>query len=384
PERNGKYLSVHPVQNMARLVSNLGFPGSCLRQTLKERFQMPSENIIEVRDLVKVYPGGHHAVAGIDFDIPREGFFGFLGPNGAGKTTTMKILGTLLRKTSGTVTVAGYDVDTDPQAIRRSIGFAMQEVGLDDLAKGRDFLQLQGVLYGLSRREARRKVAELLELVGLAQVAGQRVGTYSGGMRRRLDLAGALMHDPDILFLDEPTVGLDPQSRITMWEHLDNLNAKGVTILLTTQAMEEADRLCRSIAIIDHGQIVARGSPETLKAEVGGDVVQIALHGSGDSPNDALNKRAEGLVGRQRYVETIDRAEGGIAVTVKDGSAAVPDLVGLLHENPIPASGLSVARPTLDQVFLKYTGRTIRAEEATGDGVGEMMRPMTGLNRRMP
>ena len=345
---------------------------------------MPSKNIIEVRDLVKVYPGGHQAVAGIDFDIHREGFFGFLGPNGAGKTTTMKILGTLLRKTSGTVTVAGYDIDTDPQAIRRSIGFAMQEVGLDNLAKAKDFRKLQDVLYGLSRREARRKAAELLELAGLAQVAGQRVGTYSGGMRRRLDLAGALMHDPDIIFLDEPTVGLDPQSRIAMWEHLDNLNAQGVTILLTTQAMEEADRLCRSIAIIDHGQIVARGSPEALKAEVGGDVVQIALHGSGDSPNDALNQRAEGLVGRQGYVETIDRAEDGIAVTVKDGSAAVPDLVGLLHDNRIPVASLSVARPTLDDVFFKYTGRTIRAEEATGDEGSEIMHPMTGLNRRMP
>lgn len=347
---------------------------------------MPNEYMIEVKDLVKVYPGGHHAVAGIDFDIPREGFFGFLGPNGAGKTTTMKILGTLLRKTSGTVTVAGYDVDADPQAIRRSIGFAMQEVGLDDLAQGRDFLRLQGVLYGLSRREARRKADELLELVGLMHVGGQRVGTYSGGMRRRLDLAGALMHDPDILFLDEPTVGLDPQSRIAMWEYLDDLNAKGVTILLTTQVMEEADRLCRNIAIIDHGRIVARGSPEALKAEVGGDVVQIALHGSDDDPDEALNERAEGLVGLQRYVETIDRAEGGLAVTVKDGSAAVPDLVGLLHDNRIPVASLSVARPTLDDVFLKYTGRTIRAEEATGDGVvmHPMTGPMTGLNRRMP
>ncbi len=335
---------------------------------------MPSEYMIEVRDLVKVYPSGHRAVAGIDFDIPREGFFGFLGPNGAGKTTTMKILGTLLRKTSGTVTVAGYDVDADPQAIRRSIGFAMQEVGLDDLAKGRDFLQLQGVLYGLSRREARRKADELLELVGLAHVAGQRVGTYSGGMRRRLDLAGALMHDPDILFLDEPTVGLDPQSRIAMWEHLENLNAKGVTILLTTQVMEEADRLCHTIAIIDHGQIVARGSPEALKAEVGGDIVQIALHDIDDAPDEALNERAEELVGLQGYVETIDRVEDGIAITVKNGSAAVPDLVGLLHDNRIPVASLSVARPTLDDVFLKYTGRAIRAEEAAGDGVGKMMR----------
>ena len=338
--------------------------------------------MVEVRDLVKVYPNGTRAVAGIDFDVPREEFFGFLGPNGAGKTTTMKILATLLRKTSGTVTVAGHDVDADSKAVRRSIGFAMQEVGLDDLATGRDFLQLQGVLYGLSRREARRRADELLELVGLSHVARQRVGTYSGGMRRRIDLVGALMHDPDLLFLDEPTVGLDPQSRIAMWEHLDALNAKGVTILLTTQVMEEADRLCRNIAIIDQGHIVAKGSPESLKSEVGGDVVQIVLDGSGDGPDDALNERAEGLVRQQRYVDAVNRADGGIAITVKNGSAAVPDLVSLLHDNRVPVASLSVARPSLDDVFLKYTGRTIRAEEATGDEVGEMMRPMMGLKKR--
>ena len=338
--------------------------------------------MVEVRDLVKVYPNGTRAVAGIGFDVPREEFFGFLGPNGAGKTTTMKILATLLRKTSGTVTVGGHDVDADSKAVRRSIGFAMQEVGLDDLATGRNFLQLQGVLYGLSRREARRRADELLELVGLTHVAGQRVGTYSGGMRRRIDLVGALMHDPDILFLDEPTVGLDPQSRIAMWEHLDDLNKKGTTILLTTQVMEEADRLCRNIAIIDHGQIVASGSPESLKSEVGGDVVQIVLNGSDDGPDDALNEKAEGLVRRQRYVDAVNRADGGIAITVKNGSAAVPELVSLLHDNRVPVASLTVARPTLDDVFLKHTGRTIRAEEATGDEVGEMMRPLMGLKKR--
>ena len=338
--------------------------------------------MVEVRDLVKVYPSGTRAVAGIDFDVPREEFHGFLGPNGAGKTTTMKILATLLRKTSGTVRVAGYNVDADSKAVRRSIGFAMQEVGLDDLATGRDFLLLQGVLYGLSRREARRRAEELLDLVGLGHVAGQRVGTYSGGMRRRIDLVGALMHGPDILFLDEPTVGLDPQSRIAMWEYLDELNAKGVTILLTTQVMEEADRLCRSIAIIDHGQIVTSGSPDSLKAEVGGDVVQVILNGSGDVPEDARNERAEGLIRQQGYVDATNRVDGGFAITVRDGNAAVPHLVALLHDNRIPVASLSVARPTLDDVFLKHTGRTIRAEEAAGNGVGQMMGPMMGLKRR--
>jgi len=338
--------------------------------------------MIEVRDLVKVYPGGTRAVDGIDFDVPGEGFFGFLGPNGAGKTTTMKILATLLRKTSGTVTVAGYDVETDAKAIRRSIGFAMQDVGVDDLATGRDFLQLQGVLYGLSRRDARRRSDELLELVGLANVAGRRIGTYSGGMRRRIDIVGALMHDPDILFLDEPTVGLDPQSRIAMWEHLDDLNAKGVTILLTTQVMEEADRLCRDIAIIDHGRIVASGSPESLKADVGGDVVQIALNRSTDGPDDALNGEAERLVRQRGYVQEVNAVDGGIAVTVKNGSAAVPDLVGLLHAERVQVGSLSVVRPTLDDVFLKHTGRAIRAEEATGESSDSMRQSMRQMRLR--
>ena len=342
--------------------------------------------MVEVRDLVKVYPNGTRAVAGIDFDVPREEFFGFLGPNGAGKTTTMKILATLLRKTSGVVTVAGYDVDADSKAVRRSIGFAMQEVGLDDLATGRNFLQLQGVLYGLSRREARRRADELLDLVGLAHVAGQRVGTYSGGMRRRIDLVGALMHDPDLLFLDEPTVGLDPQSRLAMWEHLDALNAKGVTILLTTQVMEEADRLCRNIAIIDQGHIVAKGSPESLKSEVGGDVVQVVLNGSGDGPDDALNERAEGLVRQQRYVDAVNRADGGIAITVKNGSAAVPDLVSLLHDNRVPVASLSVAqaepRRCLPQVHRPHhsgrRGHRRRGgrDDAAHDGPEEEVAPM--------
>ena len=323
---------------------------------------MPDEPIVQVRDLVKVYPGGTRAVAGIDFDVPRGDFFGFLGPNGAGKTTTMRILGTLLRKTSGTVTVGGFDVDVDSKAIRRSIGFAMQEVGLDDLATGRDFLRLQGVLYGLSRREAHRKADELLEVVALTHVAGQRVGTYSGGMRRRIDLAGALMHNPDIVFLDEPSVGLDPQSRLAMWEHLEELNARGVTILLTTQVMEEADRLCRSISIFDQGQIVASGSPESLKTGVGGDVVQIIL----DDPGEALYQRAEELVRQQDYGDGVSRIDGGIAVTVGDGSAAVPGLVSLLHDAGIPVVNLSVARPTLDDVFLMHTGRRIRTEEEMG------------------
>jgi daunorubicin resistance ABC transporter ATP-binding subunit len=338
--------------------------------------------MVEVRDLVKVYPGGTRAVSGIDFSVRRGDFFGFLGPNGAGKTTTMKILSTLLRKTSGAASVAGYDVDSDPKAIRKSIGFAMQEVGLDDLSTGKDFLVLQGGLYGLSRSEARGRAEYLLDLVGLTSVAGRRVGTYSGGMRRRVDLAGALMHSPPLLFLDEPTVGLDPQSRLAMWEHLTELNEQGVTILLTTQMMDEADRLCRNIAIIDRGVIVAEGSPRTLKGDVGGDVVNLKIDPSGEDDGDGRIERAERLLRERPYADAVNRVDGGISITVKDGSAAVPDLVRLLYENQVPVTGLSVASTTLDDVFFKYTGRTIRTEEATGDEVGQMLRPLMGLSKK--
>ena len=338
--------------------------------------------MVEVEDLVKVYPDGTSAVTGIDFTVGRGAFFGFLGPNGAGKTTTMKILSTLLRKTSGRVTVAGYSVDAEPKAVRRSIGFAMQEVGLDDLASGKDFLVLQGVLYGLTRRAARSRADEMLELVGLTSVASRRVGTYSGGMRRRIDLLAALIHGPPLLFLDEPTVGLDPQSRLAMWEHLTEINNQGVTIMLTTQMMEEADRLCERIAIIDRGQIVAEGSPGSLKAEVGGDVVHVALHSAGQDANGPQLRKAEELLRGLSYVDRVNSEDTGIAITVRDGGAAVPDIVTLLHESHIPVVSLSVASPTLDDVFLKHTGRTIRSEEASGDEMGQMMRPWMGLSRR--
>ncbi len=343
---------------------------------------MSNNDMVLVEKLVKVYPGGTRAVSGVDFAVARGEFFGFLGPNGAGKTTTMKVLSTLLRKTSGHVMVAGYDVDRDPKGVRRSIGFAMQEVGLDDLATGRDFLVLQGVLYGLSRRDAHHRAGELLELVGLTSVAGRRVGTYSGGMRRRIDLVAALMHSPPLLFLDEPTTGLDPQSRLAIWEYLARLNEQGVTIFLTTQMMEEADRLCQRIAIIDQGHIVAEGSPQALKADVGGDVIHVTIDSSGDEEERTQTEKAETLLKGLSYVEAVNTTGNGLNVTVRDGTAAGPDLLRLLHGNQVLVTNLSIASPTLDDVFLKYTGREIRSEEASGDEAGRMLRPWLGLNRR--
>ncbi|MBI4307062.1 MAG: ATP-binding cassette domain-containing protein, partial [Chloroflexi bacterium] len=266
--------------------------------------------------------------------------------------------------------------------VRKSIGFAMQEVGLDDLSTGRAFLELQGLLYGLSRKEARARAVELLELVGLTSVGRRKVGTYSGGMRRRVDLVAALVHRPPLLFLDEPTTGLDPQSRVAIWEHLEKLNRDGVTIFLTTQLMEEADRLCRRIAIIDHGRIVAEGTPAGLKSELGGDVVHVTLGGAEAATVNGRVARAEELARTRPYVTNVVAETSGLAITVWDGGAAAADLMRLLHDAGIEVTNLSVARPSLDDVFLKHTGRTIRTESTGGDEVAQAMRPFLGLRKR--
>ena len=338
-----------------------------------------ADDIILVEQLVKVYPGGTRAVDGIDFSVGAGEFFGFLGPNGAGKSTTMKVLSTLLKKTSGRVRVAGFEVDRDAGAVRKRIGFAMQEVGVDDLSTGWDFLVLQGVLYGLSSRDARARAADLLELVGLTSVSKRRIRTYSGGMRRRIDLVGALMHRPPVLFLDEPTTGLDPQSRLAIWDYLLELNRQGTTVFLTTQMMEEADRLCERIAIIDVGKIVAEGTPDALKQEVGGEMVRVALD---PADRDGRLAEAEELVRQRSYVREVSTASNTLTVTVGDGSAAAPDILALLHDNGIIATDLSIAGPTLDDVFLKHTGHSIRDEEASGSELERAWAPWLGLSSR--
>ena len=338
--------------------------------------------IIQVEDLVKVYPGGTRAVNEVNFSVEQGEFFGFLGPNGAGKSTTMKILGTLLGRTSGLAMVGGYDVTRNPKEVRRTIGFAMQEVGLDDLATGWDFLVMQGLLYGMSRREAKARTEELLELVALTDVAKRKVGAYSGGMRRRIDLAAALVHRPAVLFLDEPTTGLDPQSRLAIWEHLEQLNREGITIFLTTQMMEEADHLCERIAIIDRGEIVAEGKPAELKSEVGDDLVVLTVAGEDEAERHGQAERALELLTPLEYVDEAFATDGSVSVSVKDGGAAIPSLLQALGREDIAIVNLSLTRPTLDDVFLKHTGRTIREEEAGGDEFNRVMGQWMGVSRR--
>src|SRR3954466_3977237 len=227
-----------------------------------------SNNAIEARALTRTFKGGVEAVRGIDLSIARGEVFGFLGPNGAGKTTTVRMLCTLLPPTAGDARVAGVDVLAEPAEVRRRIGVALQEIGLDPVQTGRELLELQCGLYGITGRNGRTRAEELLELVGLTEAADRRIKTYSGGMKRRLDLASALVHSPQVLFLDEPTTGLDPASRLTIWDEVRRINGTGTTVFLTTQYLEEADQLCDRLAIIDDGRIVREGTPAVLKSEL--------------------------------------------------------------------------------------------------------------------
>ncbi|MFL5778759.1 MAG: ATP-binding cassette domain-containing protein [Chloroflexota bacterium] len=320
--------------------------------------------VIDVAALRKVYPGGTIALDGIDFSIRAGEFFGFLGPNGAGKTTTIRILATLLTATSGRAVVAGLDVARDPAEVRRRVGFAMQSVAVDNLSTGRENLEIIGRLHRVPRRDLDRRIDQLLELMALSDVGGKLAGTYSGGMKRRLDLATALVHRPEVLFLDEPTEGLDPQSRTTLWEELERINKAGTTMFLTTHYMEEADRLCERLAIIDHGKIVAEGSPTTLKRSIGGDTVVLQFGGlEGEDLTRAQDEVAL-AVEPDDAVRQVERTSSGVALSVVDAQAAIPGLMRLLDGRGLRVTGLSMAEPTLDDVFLRYTGSRIRAEEA--------------------
>ena len=311
---------------------------------------------IVTRAIEKRYPkGGTYAVQGVDLDVEDGEVYGFLGPNGAGKSTMVRLLVTLLRPTSGSALVAGHDVVKDPAAVRASIGVALQDAAIDPLMTGRELLELQAVLHGMSRRESAPRGALLLERVGLSAAGDKRVGEYSGGMRRRLDLAMALIHEPRVLFLDEPTTGLDPSSRLLLWAEVRRLRDQGTTVFLTTQYLEEADQLADRVGIISGGRLVAEDTPTALKAQVGRPHVHVVLIDPTDRPQ-ALQVAA--AVGESRPGVT----DACMDVSVDDGSRELPALVRALDDAGIAVAGLDVVRPTLDDVFLQKTGEHLAEE----------------------
>lgn len=317
-------------------------------------------SIVSANDLVVVYSDGTKAVDGVSFDIDEGGFFGFLGPNGAGKSTTIKVLTTLLRKTSGQVSVAGFDLDRSPAEIRKAIGVVSQETVVDVDLTGKENLRLQGRLQQMHSGTLEKRVEELIRMVELEGVADKEAGRYSGGMKKRLDLASALVHMPKLLFLDEPTTGLDPQSRTAIWEQLEKLNKEGITIFLTTQYLEEADRLCRHISIIDNGKIIAHGSPSELKAAMGGDTITLSF-GGGTDP--LLRTRSKAILENVPGVTNVIELNGSLVAYTKSASQVVIDVVAALDRNNLRPSSLNISSPTLDDVFLRQTGRRIRSDE---------------------
>jgi ABC-2 type transport system ATP-binding protein len=307
---------------------------------------------IQVRELVREFRKGPRAVDGIDLDVSPGEIYGFLGPNGAGKSTTVHMLTTLLPPTSGTATVGGYDIVRQGAQVRGSIGAALQEAALDVILTGREHLLLQAKLQGLPKARRLQRAQELLERVGLTEAADRRVGGYSGGMKRRLDLALALVHEPRILFLDEPTTGLDPQSRAALWEEVAHLaHDEGMTVFLTTQYLEEADALADRIGIIDNGKIVAEGTPARLKAEIGSPSVEV-------TPADAAASE-QLLALLHQFGETRRDGRGSVTVQLPGGEAQLADVVRLLDGAGLHVETLQLHQPSLDDVFLAKTGRKL-------------------------
>jgi len=317
---------------------------------------------IEVEGLVRDFKGGVRAVDGIDLRVAPGEIYGFLGPNGAGKSTTVLVLTTLLPPTSGTARVAGLDVVHRGAEVRRTIGASLQESALDPFLTGSEHMRLQGALHGLPKGEREARGAELLARVGLTEAADRKVGGYSGGMKRRLDLALALLHHPRLLFLDEPTTGLDPQSRVALWDEVRRLAREdGVTVFLTTQYLEEADVLADRVGIIDHGKIVAEGTPAELKAQIGRKTVEAV-------PQDARDReRLEAVL--HRFGDATAASVGGVATQLREGAGELAEVVRALDSEGIAVADLRLHAPSLDDVFLAKTGRSL--EGAAGAPEGE-------------
>jgi ABC-2 type transport system ATP-binding protein len=316
--------------------------------------------IVEVDGLVKAFKGQVRALDGLSLAVQPASVYGLLGPNGAGKTTLIRVLATLLPADGGTARVAGVDVRADPAAARARIGLAGQSAAVDEVLTGRENVELVGRLYGLSRREARRRASEVLERIRLLEAADRQVRTYSGGMRRRLDLAASLVGRPRVLFLDEPTAGLDPASRRDLWELIGDLVATGTTVLLTTQYLEEADQLADRIAVIDHGRLVSEGTGDQLKDRVGGAVLEVTV------PESDRARTLQALRGVGGQDPTGDRDRGRVVLPAPDGTRTLSEALRRLGAAGVTPEDLALHKPTLDDVFLALTGQ--RATTPTGNG----------------
>ena len=317
---------------------------------------------VEANNLKKTFKtkqGEVEAVKDVSFQVNQGEIFGILGPNGAGKSTTILMLTTLLRITSGSGKIQGLDVEKQDKDVRKKIGVALQDTGIDNLLTGRELFYTTARLWGLSKDDANKRSEELLDLVGIPDAADRRVKTYSGGMKRRLDLGLSLVHKPEVLFLDEPTTGLDPGSRRVLWDEIKRLRDAGVTILLTTQYLEEADELADRISIIDEGLVVAEGSPDELKLMVGGDVVTFTFHSD------------ESVLKAQSLIQGSEIENNNLRVTVENGAKMIPPLLATLTENNLEVVSASANKPTLDDVFLQVTGYRLEGAEEPSDDIEE-------------
>ena len=318
---------------------------------------------VEVKNIKKTFQSKQaivEAVKDVSFEVKKGEIFGLLGPNGAGKSTTILMLTTLLQVTGGSAKILGYDVSSQDKLVRENIGVALQDTGIDNLLTARELFFTTARLWGYSKEDSNKRTEELLELVGLTEAADRRVKTYSGGMKRRLDLGLSLVHSPKVLFLDEPTTGLDPGSRRVLWDEIKRLREGGVTVILTTQYLEEADELADRIAIIDEGLVVAEGTSDELKASIGGDVITFAFDTESDQKL-ALKVLTEGV-----------QEDNLIRITVEDGARKIPQYVNKLTENNIEVSSVSASKPTLDDVFLKVTGYRLEGAEAKDSEIEEV------------
>jgi ABC-2 type transport system ATP-binding protein len=318
--------------------------------------------IIETRKLTKTFKARKNtveAVRGVDLEVRENEIFGFMGPNGAGKTTTMRMLSTLLDPTGGQATVCGYDLRRESGNIRKQIGYVGQKGGAEAKETGRENLVLQGRLYGMSKAEAVQRANELIRRLELDTFADRLVKTYSGGQRRRLDIAMGMMHRPRLLILDEPTTGLDPQSRARIWDEVRSLRAEGMTIFLTTHYMDEADNLCDRLAIIDNGQIVGEDTPNALKQQIAGDIITLGLN-----MHNGTGAKVRETLGAQPFLRELQETDNGLQLYVERGEEVLPDVLRLLDGNGTKIRTVTLARPTLEDVFLRLTGRSLREEQS--------------------